>query len=437
MGDLSSGGAGKLESRIPSMRSMGRSALAVTTGVGAGQVVAIAASPLLTRLFGPGEFGTFAVLSAATILLAVVATMRLELAIPLAPSNRSARTVLGAALLSAAVITGMSLLVVLVATPTVSSALGSLAYARWLWTVPVAAFFFASYDALSQYAVRRRRYRLLGRRSFGQSSTIAGAQLLFGILAFPGGLLFGQLAGKAAMTSVMVQTLGLRVSRRPPRTMVHALKEKIVEYRRFPLVLLPSAFLNTLGLQLPVVLFSATYGMGVVGAIALTQRVLAAPAALLGQAVSNVYMGESAASRRSKHDQSRLIFFRASAALAAVSLVVFGAAALLAPLVFPIVFGDDWGNAGAYASALCLAVAAQFVVVPVSQTLILTGRQALQLRWDAARVVAIVASILVPAGLGADALTSVLVFSATSAVAYAVLWLFCALAVRRPSGSTS
>ena len=88
-----------------------RHVLTLLTGSGLAQAIALAVSPLLTRLYAPGQFGLFALYLSVVALLAVVATGRYELAIVLPEADDDAWQV-GALALGLAVLFSTAVLVV-------------------------------------------------------------------------------------------------------------------------------------------------------------------------------------------------------------------------------------------------------------------------------------------------------------------------------------
>ena len=83
--------------------------LKLVTGTTLAQVIAVLASPLLTRLYGPEAFGFLALsTSIITSIIRVVACMRYELAIMLPKTDEEAANLLGLSLLCVTVITGLT-----------------------------------------------------------------------------------------------------------------------------------------------------------------------------------------------------------------------------------------------------------------------------------------------------------------------------------------
>jgi O-antigen/teichoic acid export membrane protein len=141
-----------------------RGVLAIAGGAAGGQFVAIAASPVLTRLYTPGDFGVFAVLIAITVTLGSIAALRYELAVLLPASDREALSLVFVGLISATVIAVLGTAAVALLGPEVAGAFSQAALMPWLWFVPAMSALMASYLLMNQLAVRQRRYAASGRR---------------------------------------------------------------------------------------------------------------------------------------------------------------------------------------------------------------------------------------------------------------------------------
>jgi O-antigen/teichoic acid export membrane protein len=414
-----------------------RGFLSIVTGSAAGQLLALAVAPLLFRLYRPEEFGTFMVISTLAVTIGTVAALRFEMAVPLAERERDAHAlvILGLGAAGATAIVGT--LVVAVAGDSIAGAFDQPRLRPWLWTVPPVAAAMGMALVLNQLAVRQRRYGAVGRRAFFQSATVQAAQLGAGLAGMrSGGLVLGLGVGQIAGALVLLRGSGLDGPAARTAATLGALRAVLRRYRRFPLLLAPSGLLNVLGRQLPILLMAYWYGAVVAGWLGLTQRVVAMPVALVGGAVAQVYLGELSRAARSDPARARSILLRASGRLALIA--VPGALVLMiaAPAVFPFVFGAEWQTSGRYAQAMAVFMAAQFVVSPVSQTLVVFGRPGLQLAWDVSRLVLVTGAVAGTAMTGGSALAAIWSFAISSTVAYGVCWLM-SLRSATAAGSTA
>lgn len=406
-----------------------RGALSITAGVGAGQLIILLVSPVLTRLFDPEAFGQYAVVVSVLTVLTIPATLRLEAAIPLAASDAEARDVLKTGLLTTAIVmTAVAVSVLLFSDLLLRNGPVFSPSALWCLVPGVAAF--ACYELLTQFAIRQRRYAAVGARSFIQNVGIAGGQIALGASQTVSGLNWGQVFGKVLAVGFMVPLVTRKIVRSSsPQGPVAILRK----FSRFPLLTTPSSLFNALGTQAPYLLIGLLFGAPAIGFLGLIQRIFAAPQALIGQAIGQVFVGEAAIVVREGGGDLLRSFKRASRTLAALAVPLLIGMVFIPDSVLVGIFGGDWEGASRYVQAASIAFVAQFIVSPISQTLILTGRQGLQLVWDVLRLALVSGSIFAVSQLGGSALEATWVFSVASGVSYLVLWILCRRTAARSS----
>ncbi|WP_323100617.1 lipopolysaccharide biosynthesis protein [Intrasporangium sp. YIM S08009] len=403
--------------------------LSIAGGSAAGQLAAFLLLPVVSRLYDPSDFGALAVVTAYAVTLATFATLRLELAVPLARSDDDAFRLVFLALacsLLVAVLTGVGLAFF---GEDAGRALGHADYSSVLWMMAPLMFAYAAYLALAQAAVRQERLTAVGTRNTLQPLVTTGAQVGLGIIwPTPAALIAGAALGYGTGAASLLRP---RHARRARRELQPAdLWETVSRHRRYPLTLLPAGVMNTLGLQLPVVFVAWRYGTDSAGSFGMALRVLGLPVTLIGAAMAQVYLARVAKQVRSGQANAWVSFVRATRALLLAGAGFLVAVLALAPWAFSTVLGAQWADAGRYAQVLAIAVASQLVAVPLSQTLIATGRLGLQLAWDATRLVVVTGALLLPATVGWNATATILTYSLASALMYAVMWLLCARAAR-------
>jgi O-antigen/teichoic acid export membrane protein len=204
---------------------------------------------------------------------------------------------------------------------------------------------------------------------------------------------------------------------------------------RFPLVFMPSALLNVLGSQLPLLLVARAYGAEIAGNLAQAVTFGAIPAALLGTAVSSVVMAEMAARVRSGELNQRQRYLRVSKALAPLGLAWLLGLVLVAPSLLPIVLGSDWQLAGQFAAALSIAASLGLVVSPLTVVLLLYERSALNVGLDLLRVLVVAASGIALWRLGYPPVLCVFAMAATIGIVYIITWAVCLRIVSRPTST--
>jgi O-antigen/teichoic acid export membrane protein len=400
----------------------------------AGQVITVAAMPIIARCYTPEEFGLFGVYTSIVAILAVVATLRYDIAVPLPRRDREAGHLLvvslaatGAMTLAVAVVIGM-MHANLVPTPTVIRTLGSSA-----WLLPVGMAATAGAQAISSWAVRERDFPLLAGTKFRQGATGIALQIALGAARTgAAGLVLGHLAGQAAgLRRLIGKAHGSGVFRHvTPRRAIRACHA----YRAFPLYAWPAAMCSAASLALPALFLESLYGPEASGHFCWTQRVLAVPAMLVGNAVCQVYFGHVARCMR-EEPEALVPLFHATVRRLTMAAIPFLLVAPFFPDLFSLVFGGRWHEAGLYARMLAISSAAGFIVTPASMLTTL-GYSGLQLVWDAGRCMTIAVVFVTCLWLRMPADEAVLAYGIAMTCWYVILWAMNRAVVHQPLSAT-
>ncbi|HYD68485.1 hypothetical protein, partial [Azospirillum sp.] len=169
----------------------------VVTGTLAAQAAALAAVPLLTRLYDPAAFGAFGLITALAGIAATVATGRWELAVVLPERDEDAAGVVLLALLA-------TVAAVLVLAGAVAVAGPWLPHAGLLWWLPAMLLLTASAEVLAQWNLRRERYGTVARAQGARAAVMVAVQAAAGAVApVLAGLLGGQALGQCAQVATL------------------------------------------------------------------------------------------------------------------------------------------------------------------------------------------------------------------------------------------
>lgn len=353
--------------------SLFRDTAKLVSGTAGGRVILLIALPVVTRLYDPEDFRLLAVFVALVSTISVAACLRFEIAIPLARNDDDAANLLALALLSATGVSVVTLALTGIAPESFALWISVPDIAPYLWLVALGIFLAASYTALQFWATRMHRFGIIARTRVGQAATGAGTMLAMGWAGLaPLGLLLGNmLTLGAGGLSLAAQALRydsecLRAITRP------RLNETLRDYRRYPVFSTPEALANVAGIQIPILIIAARAG-GEAGQLFLAMQVMAAPMTLVGASVGQVYASRAA----EELSKGTLGLFTRSMMrrLFLIGVGPIALAALLAPLLFALIFGPDWERAGWIVTWIAPWMLAQLVVSPVSMGLHVTGRQ--------------------------------------------------------------
>jgi len=347
-------------------------------GTAFAQGLAVLALPLLTRLYTPAEFSVLAVYASILGIAAAVACLRLEIAIPLPERDEDAASLLMLALASG---TGFSLLMgllVLSFPGQIAALLHMPTVEPYLWLVPLGLWVASTYAAIQYWSTRKKRFSRIARTRMTQALGGTGVQLGAGALsAGPIGLLLGYMISGGA------GVIGLaRDAWRNDRSVLRAvtpraMRKMLREYSRFPKYSTLEALANTAGIQAPVIIIAALAIGPEAGYLMLATRLMAAPMALLGGSIAQVYLAHAPEELRANRLGDFTTRILTGLVKTGVGPLLF--AGIVAPQLAGLVFGEEWVRTGELVAWMTPWFVLQFLSSPVSMIMHVRGKQKLML----------------------------------------------------------
>jgi O-antigen/teichoic acid export membrane protein len=366
------------------------------TGAVAGQSVSILLSPVLTRIFSPQQFGILSVYTAILTIIVVVASLRLEMTLPLAANDEEA--------VNLAAVCGCAL-IVMTGVLAVCAFSFPMAWARLIWPTALDAFrvriycgllvlgFFClgGYFIALYLATRQSAFRSIANTRIAQGVVGPVSQIGLGLLQTGAhGLVLGSILGQSAGTfGLLRKVIGDR--RELLRTISwRRMMELARRYRRFPLIASWAALLDAAGgNQLLYLLVSIEFSARIAGFIFLAERIVSRPLSLIGTSILQVFIGEAGKTVSSDPGKLKSRFYQVTTRQLLIAAVWILAANVFAAALFPVVFGARWSEGVIYLEAMSLGYLVQAVVLPVFHTLQLMEKQSLAAAWQVGRLLSV------------------------------------------------
>ena len=166
------------------------------------------------------------------------------------------------------------------------------------------------------------------------------------------------------------------------------------------MVVLPSSLVDALAAALPLPVIAWLFGPAAAGQFALVWRVAALPGGLIGASVGDVFHAHATGARDGGPEQVRRLLRDTLRMLVLVALLIYVPLCLVAPWVFPWIFGEPWGVAGQMMLYLAPMWIASMVVSPVSRLPVVLGRPGLKFVFDLCFLVRPIAALSWPGSRG-------------------------------------
>jgi O-antigen/teichoic acid export membrane protein len=327
----------------------------LTSGTVMGQAVVVLAAPVLSRIYSPAAFGVMGVVLAVAGPVAMMASLKYELAIVLAKDEKDASNLF---VLASGLVLATSL-ATLLAIPFVDDWLArkmeTPAAAHLLLWVPAFVLFQALFTVVSFWANRRKEYVWTSVATVGRSVGTVAVQVILGF-ADKGakGLIVGRIFGVALATVI----LSVRTLRHEWRSVLQAvdftrMRELAREHDKFPKYLAPSEGIVAVSASIPTFFLALLFSPIAAGYFWFTVRLLDVPTALIGIAVRRVFFERAARAFR-EGEKIHPMLVQATCVLAALGIVPVLIIVAVGPDIFAFVFGEEWREAGIFARWLSI-----------------------------------------------------------------------------------
>jgi O-antigen/teichoic acid export membrane protein len=404
--------------------------LQVAGGTAVAQALLVLASPVLTRLYTPADFGVLVVYVALVSILVTVASLRYELALPLPEEDLEAAGLLLLCVSLVLATTALGALAIHLLRFRILAWMGEPGLGPYLWLVPVSTLGAGLYQVFNCWAIRKERYDRIARTRVTQSLTQLGVQLAAGSFgAGAAGLLAGDALGRTNGTRTLAMLDWRKDWAVLRRVGLGDMAGAARRYRAFPLYSSFTALLNSCNLRVPGLLLAVAYGPATAGCFALAQRVYALPSSIIGESVAQVFFGESAQIREG--GSLMPLFAGTVRRMFLLGLPVMGVSSLAGWFLFPVVFGAAWKAAGAFVVAIGPMALAQFTGACVSHALVVLERQDLALVREVTRSLLLFGGIAAAWALRWNAQRAVVLYGLTGTLAYAFYGWITWYAIRR------
>jgi O-antigen/teichoic acid export membrane protein len=399
--------------------SFTRNVLTLLSGTAIAQLIPLLATPVLTRIYTPEQFGALAILLAVANPLSLLVCGRYDLTVVLPRDDERANVLARLALLLAMVVSLLLGGLLWSFREPLSGLMGGEVALTPVLLAPLLFLLMGFFQPLNNWLIRKQAFRAMSVNKMVQTTGITLVSLGLGWWAFEHGLMVGYVAGWAlyvAFGAMQVRWKGFRF--RPLQ--FAAMREAAMAYRSFPLYNALPAVMNTATLSIPVFLLTRVFDEQVTGQFNLCRQTIFLPVTFFATSFMQVYM-QRASSTVAAGEAVLPSLRRSVQLLGGLALALVLVLLTAGPFLFGLVFGAQWTEAGTYARILALPIALQFVVVPLTPLLPALGHIRAYSIWQ----VLYFASVLL-LGFVAFALPSdyLLALAAVESLCFLVLGLF-------------
>ena len=362
--------------------SIAQDVVYLSVGTILSQAILIVATLLLARVYSPESFGLLGFAAAVIMVLGTLLPLKYESAIMLDKCDGDAEATTQLALLSAFILSILLIPIFLIAQAEQFGTLLPGSIIEFSGLLILGSLGLAITTIVIAWLNRLKRYKQIALAKVVQSLVFVMCALLFIQIDLENGLAYSQITAYF----LVAVALFLYALKRLEPTSRDRLFHVAVRHKAAPQFVLPTALLDVLTQQLPMLLIPIWFGTEIAGQFGMAWRVVILPLSLVGIAIGQVFYQRFAVSIDNPVVAQRLLF-KTWASLLALAIFPTITLALVGVDIFVYILGDSWEAAGKIAQIFSLLLLAMFISSPTSSTFLVLGLQKFSLLFGIAQLI--------------------------------------------------
>lgn len=373
--------------------------LTLMTGTSIAQIIALASSPILTRLYSPTDFGLLAIIMAFVSTFLPAVSGKYEVAMVLPKEEIDGHHLMGISIYFAFILSLLFLFSLLITHKEILALVDSQILGNFIFLAPLILLLSALLSIFTYYANRIKKYNFIAKSKITQALVASLVNIFLGIMGVGFiGLIIGNISA-LLIANIYIINLEKASFKNDILRLGKRKRELLKNYNDYPLFNATTALLNGATFSLPVFFISHYFPDSIVGFYAVLMKVAGSPISLISSSVSQVNL-KKVVDIVSRGNEIEKYLYKLTTNLLLLILLPTIVIIAWAPEIFSFVFGSQWITAGEYAQILMFSISIRFIVSPLSTTLGATKNNRLGAIWKVISFVStlVVLSLIAPKG---------------------------------------
>lgn len=382
------------------------------------KIIGFFAIAVIARLYPPEDFGILELAVSIQLIALTFSSMKYEQAIPLPEKDEDAVNLLS-----------LSLLILFIFT-IATFVITCIVYHYWnnneivkktgvlIFFIPGLILFRGVRDDVNFWFTRKKRFGRSALSDIGNKiGEISGKIILFGLGVY--GLFLGNIFGIIFSVLVYVFYMYKMDGEVIRKIKIRVMREKLTEYKKFPIFLLPSHLFKMVSERLPAIILTPFFGFTIVGYYAMSFKLFNEPMSILSKSIANVFYQEASV-KHAKNDNLSNLVKEVFEKLVVLMLLPITFLAVGGDVLFSVFLGKNWIVAGQYTQILAPMMFFRFISTPIAMVLNVLGKQDIDMIFNGVFLLFCIAALSVGIIIN-DIILTLSLFSFANSMMYIVL----------------
>lgn len=394
----------------------------VSSSTFVGQLIGLLATPLLTRIYSPADFGIFQLFASIVGVIAPLACLSYYYAIILPEKNEDAANVVILCLFLIAVTSFITTIFFFLFSGVIEQDLNVPGFSRYVPLLPLAIIFSGFAYIFGFWTSKKEQYGVIAKANVYSSFTGKGFSIGYGILGpSPFGLILGPIINDATIVLVLIKKAFADFSLFY-HTSYEKIKEMAIRYKKFPQYSLGADLAGTVAFQFIPFVLAFNFSPEIIGYYALAFIILRLPIKLIGNAMGTVFF-QQASVEKNQTGGIKIVVKSVYIRLISFGIIVCLVLMIAGPDIFSFVFGSRWETAGLYAQILAPSFFVMFIAFPLAFIYPVLEKQSISFWFNLSLLISS-AFALVFGGLMHSPIVSMILLSAAGTIVWGWMNLY-------------
>lgn len=399
-----------------------RNVLIMASGTLAAQIIIMILSPVITRIYGPDQYGVLNVFLSIVAIVGPISALTYPIAIVLPSNSFKAKKIINLSVYISLLISILTTVILYLWKTEIIALLNIEVLEPFIYLLPLIVLFSALLQIQENWLIRTKQFSITARVSFIQALVIQGSMVVVGLLYPKASVLILLSVFGIALKAIMMLVFNKVPINKTPLSSLNDNQNQeqtflrvANEYKDFPLYRAPEVFLNAISQSLPIILLTTFFGPASVGFYSIGRTVLSLPSQLIGKAIGDVFYPQITEAANNKRKITPLIV-KTTLAMSGIGLIPFSIIIFFGPQLFSFVFGTEWLRAGEYGRWMAIWLYAMFINQPSVKALPVLSAQILHLKYTLFMLLIRAIALVIGYFIFASDLIAIILFSIVGAI---------------------
>jgi len=393
---------------------MYKGAVILASGSIAAQVITFLATPIITRIYSPDDFGFFALFISIISVLGVLSALRYDNALPLSNGDEE-RPLLKISILINLIYVAFIFLIFALDLPILNQYLADNGLKDFWYLIAVGILINGFHATINYLGVKQKLFVEISKSKIIQSIILLGSQLIgfnFGGIA----LVISYILGQFSFILFLAKKIKNNINN-TNTSMTHCMKK----YRKFPLYSTPEGLVNTFSAESVVLIGSLYFSSFFLGVYILVNKLIALPAGMISGSISQSFYVHGAEAKR----EGSISILTSDLINKIIKLITLPAflGLIIGPDMVPIIFGNQYTYGSNLIAFIIVWVYFQTLSATLTPLISIYNVQNIGLIWNLFLFLIRIFSIVIAIHYE-NFLLLIMLFSLTSAFSYIILFIW-------------